>query len=169
MINEDSSLYIAPNYHAAFMIPREQMPQIASKDVSGFLKTHGVSPDQESVRTDSLKPTQSQFNAEKIVAMGERAKSLPILVSDDDFVLDGHHRWLANHFTGNGRQNVIRLPWDAKVSLSKMHDYHKTFTKAIHEDGAAAVSIGGGAIDNTVQPKRRKKTFLEWRDDTCGQ
>ena len=54
--------------------------------------------------------------------MDDRAKSLPILVSNDNFVLDGHHRWLANHFTGNGRQNVIRLPWDAKMSLTKMHD-----------------------------------------------
>lgn len=29
--------------------------------------------------------------------------------------------------------------------------------------------IGGGAMDNTVQPKRKKKTFLEWRDDKCGR
>ena len=119
---------------------------------------------KSTVKTAELKPTQSQFNPEKISNMNSVAKSMPILVSKDNYVLDGHHRWLANHYD-SGLQDIIRLPWDAPTSLKTMHDYEKTFTKSIHEDGAAAVSIGGGAMDNTVTPKKRKKTFNEWRND----
>lgn len=164
MIKEDSTLYIAPNFHETYLVPRDQMPQIAGKDVPGFLKDHGVKNSKSTVKTAELKPTQSQFNPEKISNMNSVAKSMPILVSQDNYVLDGHHRWLANHYD-SGLQDIIRLPWDAPTSLKTMHDYEKTFTKSIHEDGAAAVSIGGGAMDNTVTPKKRKKTFNEWRND----
>ena len=163
-LSEDHTLYIAPNSEKSFMVPREQMPQIASKDIKDFLKQNGVEYNESTVRPDLLKPTQSQFNPEKIATIDEKGRSMPILISNDDYVLDGHHRWLANHFS-KSYQKVIILPWDAATSLEKMNSYEKTFSKGIHEDSAAAVSIGAGAIDNKVVAvdKKKIKSFKVWK------
>jgi len=170
MFSEDHTLYIAPNFDQAFMIPREQMPQIAGKDVKHFLGKCGVKNETTTVATHSLKPTQSQFNTSKIDAIGKT--DMPILVSNNGYVLDGHHRWLANHYNKND-QVIIKLPWDAQTSLIKMQEYEKTFSSAIHEEGvvmtsggdsAPAVSIGNKAMDNTVViPKKKKQPFGVWK------
>lgn len=152
-----------PNKDLCYGISREDMPQIASDDVRYFLNSHHVAYNQEAVCTSTLVPTQSEFNLDKIVNMSDEAKRLPILISADNYVLDGHHRWLANHMSGTD-QAVIKLPWNTKESFDKMHGFKKSFTKAVHEDAPAAVSIGGGAMDNTFTPKPKKiKSFKTWR------
>jgi hypothetical protein len=166
MIREDSSLYIAPNFEKCFMIPRGSMPQIESNKINSFLKLHGIDKKIVHRNTNELKPTQSQFNTEKVQSMNDDGKALPILISNDDYVLDGHHRWLANHYS-NTQQPTIKLPWDASMSLKYMNEYKHTFSKELHEDGAAAVAIGGEppAMDNTVVNIKKKKTFLQWRNN----
>lgn len=165
MINEDSSLYIAPNFESGYMVPRADMPQLENKHVKSFLKDHGVDSKIEHRSTSELKPTQSQFNPEKIASMDKTGMSKPILISSDDYVLDGHHRWLANHYNKT-KQATIKLPWDVPMSLKLLNDYDKTFSKDIHEDAAPVVAIGGPtpAIDNSI-PVVKKKTFLQWRAD----
>lgn len=163
----DNTLYIAPNYHQSYGIPRADMPQIESKHVSEFLKKHGVSQKVEHVNPSSLKPTQGQFNPEKIANMSKEGRQKAILVSADNYVLDGHHRWLANAYNKD-TQPVIRLPVDAKQALNWMNSFSKTFTKAIHEDSAPAVSIGAGAMDNKVVAVSKEKqakhdSFKMWR------
>lgn len=169
-LTEDQTLYIAPNFHKTFMIPRAEMPQIESKHIGDFLLQNNVPNVIQYADTNTLYPTQSQFNPEKITNMSESAKMKPILVSADNYVLDGHHRWLANHYSKR-KQAVIKLPWDAAQSLSVMNSYSNTFSKSISEDGAAAVSIGGGAISQEPVVKNKPKvlkrqtlTFKEWTD-----
>ena len=152
-----------PNESACKGIPREEMPQIAADDVQHFLNIHHVAPANHFAETGRLKPTQSNFSVDKILNMDEASKRLPILVSSDDFVLDGHHRWLANHMSRN-LQPITRLPWDVDTSIGHMKSFRKSFTKSVHEDAAPVVSIGGGAMDNTVTPKPKKiKSFRTWR------
>jgi len=142
------------------MIPREQMPQLDKAGVKSFLADNAVPNEVVEVPTDSLKPTQSEFNPEKIESMNNVGMSMPILVSKDNYVLDGHHRWLANHYKGNRKQKIIRLPWDAALSVSKMNGHAMSFNKSIHEDAAPVVSIGGGAMDNKITPVSKKRQLL---------
>ena len=160
----DNTLYIAPNYHETFGISRADMPQIEQKHVKEFLKKHDVSSKIELVNPKTLKPTQGQFNPEKISNMDESGRKMPILVSSDDYVLDGHHRWLANAYNKEP-QPIIRLPVDAKTALSWMNSFSKTFSKAIHEDTAPAVSISGAAVDNTIVAirKERQKSYSKFK------
>lgn len=82
-------------------IPRHQLPQISSShvvDFLAFLKKHGVKTTKETVRVDSIHPSQSNFNQSKIRSlMTDNREHLkkPIIISNDSVLLDGHHRWLA--------------------------------------------------------------------------
>lgn len=81
--------------------PRHTLPQITNWE--GFVaavRKAGGDIEDEDVDTDSLTATQSNFNQEKvdrIVADGvdDLLAAKPVVVSKDDFILDGHHRWLA--------------------------------------------------------------------------
>ena len=159
-LKEDASLILAPNYHKSFMVPREQMPQIEGKQVLPFLKSLGVEPTIKFMKCCDLKPTQSEFNPEKIRNMPAASAAKPILVSQDNYVLDGHHRWIANERLYDGVQPCYIMPWNAAECLAKMHAFEGSFVKSIHEDGAAVVSVGGGAIDNTVAPVKPKKKLI---------
>ena len=153
---------IIPNAHLSHLIDRKDMPQISADRVMHFFNLHHAEHAHETVGTGTLKPTQGEFNVDKIANMGDTAKGMPIMVSKDNFVLDGHHRWLANHID-SGSQRVIRTPWDLDESLDKMREYDHVFYKGVHEDEAPAVSIGNGAMDNEVVVPKKKKTFLAWR------
>lgn len=83
-------------------VPRTQMPQIKSEFVPDFLemlKKNGVSVKQGERRVGDLHPTQGQLNAVKAREfadnMPEKALKKPVIVSKDDYILDGHHRWAA--------------------------------------------------------------------------
>ena len=82
---------------------RDLMPQIGPesiKDFQKYLKAHGIGYNMTEMPTGSLKATQSEFDGGKVLElMGVKNKD-PIITSKDDHVLDGHHRWLANHNSG---------------------------------------------------------------------
>lgn len=154
---------IIPNSHKTFHVPRDQMPQIESAHVKDFLKSIGHPYDIELVPTKDLIPTQGEFNFDKVKGMDVNSMCKPILVSEDNYVLDGHHRWLANHNIGDHVQPVIRINMPAVQALEAMGGYEKTFSKSIHEEGgegggamtsggdsAPTVSIANKAMDNEV-------------------
>lgn len=96
-------------------IPREKMPQIAEKDVPEFfdhLKGKGieVNPHQSAIVSD-LKPTQSSMNMEKVRGMAAKMPpailAKPVITSNDNHILDGHHRWAALKI--NNPQSTIAI------------------------------------------------------------
>lgn len=154
--------------HYSFHIPRSQMPQIDKEHIPTFInyvkeRTGKLVVSKANQNPTSMKPTQNEFDMDKVVRMG--SSNDPIIVSADDYVLDGHHRWLANCNAGAG-QPVLRLPVGAAEGLRLMREFPLSYTKQIHEDGAAAVSIGGGAMSQepavkpSQQPKAKK--FKQW-------
>ena len=84
-------------------IPRSEMPQVAgdSETIGKFgtlLGQAGVQAQLESIDPRSLHPTQSELDgrnaskiAESMLANGRQPSVL--VVSKDDYILDGHHRW----------------------------------------------------------------------------
>lgn len=83
---------------------RDMMPQISKNSMNDFfryLNSKGIDVSKHEVPTNSLKSTQMEFDDSKIMAlMFNDNDSAPIIVSNDDYVLDGHHRWLADHNIG---------------------------------------------------------------------
>jgi hypothetical protein len=92
------------NFCAGTMdIPRNIMPQI--EDLAEFrakLKEyHGVQSHKSRRLIGVLKPSQGEINEERVAPIVQAIKNdtfksdNPIVVSADDFVIDGHHRWAA--------------------------------------------------------------------------
>src|SRR5665213_435054 len=81
-------------------ISRGLMPQVGS-DFPGFLKhleSHGVHHEVQHVLPSDLKATQSEFSQDIINNIVKHGKSgpNPPVISHDNYIIDGHHRWLAN-------------------------------------------------------------------------
>lgn len=88
---------------------RMVMPQIP-KEMKGLmkddLKLNGYNVKSKKIKCNTLQPTQSEFNDSKvnsIVADINSGKyvSEPILVSNDNKIVDGHHRWKAVSITND--------------------------------------------------------------------
>jgi hypothetical protein len=87
-------------------IPRRLMPQFTSpKDIRSFIsfaqKRYGIRSRRATRRAGQLRPSQEEINRERVedVADDIRYKKLdpkvPLIVSADNYVIDGHHRWAA--------------------------------------------------------------------------
>ena len=84
-------------------IPRKLMPQIY--DAAAFAKTiktkYGVKSHRTKLNMNGLRPSQNEINEERVdsVIKDIKAKKLshknPIVISEDGFIVDGHHRWAA--------------------------------------------------------------------------
>lgn len=97
-------------------LSRDLMPQISGKTLPNFLrflKKRGVEYHKDSVDPSTLKSTQSEFDDSKIFTMMyDKDSNDPIIISNDEHVLDGHHRWLADFNTDKTftQAYVIDLP-----------------------------------------------------------
>lgn len=86
-------------------IPRAKMPQIQRAKTPEFLaelKAKGVKVTQGKARVGDLRATQREINAKKVAGMIEAKQAgkfdpakAPVVVSNDQHILDGHHRWAA--------------------------------------------------------------------------
>lgn len=84
-----------------FNIARSQMPQIEDQeDFISFLEERGVGSLFISLATSVIKPTQVNFDQSKVDSM-KSGEIGSIIVSDDFYVLDGHHRYFAAVQSGN--------------------------------------------------------------------
>ena len=128
-----------PNAKDTLGIKRDKMPQVRSKDYDeliAHLKKNGVSVQKKSVKATKLKATQSDFNVDKIVDKISNIKTLgkakPLIVSSDNYIIDGHHRWLAAKNVG-GSIDVMQSNVKVKELLKHVYSFPKTFTKGINE------------------------------------
>jgi hypothetical protein len=123
-------------------ILRKDMPQIVAKDVPAFvtwLKGEGISTTKKNEPIASLKMTQKQINKEKVIGMindaSEDALSKPIIISKDNFILDGHHRFVALF---NKNRNMKLQTYRVNVNMTELlelaHNFPKVITKGINEN-----------------------------------
>jgi hypothetical protein len=127
-------------------IKREDMPQVPSGVKQKFLeelRAAGISVEAKTVKPATLKPTQGTYNTENMdyltqqVRSGDYDSKSPILVSQDDRVLDGHHRWAVAHLEGQDQPVVkIGLPIDKLLVTAK---------KFCAENGVESRGTTGGA------------------------
>ena len=126
-------------------IPRSEMPQIKSSDMQDFrawLDSKGYSSSEQNVEVVDLEPTQREINIEKVNGMLEAktieqlSQSKPVLVTGDNYLIDGHHRWFA--LLSDSEENVIKavkvdVPLEELLSLAK--DYPKVSFKSVVDEG----------------------------------
>lgn len=93
-INDTENTVIVPG---AYMVPRSQMPQILDQeDFKSWLKMSGYSFVEDKEFVDKMKPLQSFVDRSKVKKFTtSQIYKYPIIISQDNFILDGHHRYYA--------------------------------------------------------------------------
>lgn len=144
-------------------IPRAEMPQIKAENrgaMVNFMNARDISHEQDEVPASSLKPTQQEFSPAKVKkAMEFEGGNRSILVSSDNYVLDGHHQWLAAREKGEPVK-VIRLnaPIEQLVPLAKempsteTQDNAGNLTATGNEETATTGKLNG---DNGKQSEQK--------------
>lgn len=139
-------------------ISRRDMPQIESKDVPDFLrwlqKEYGVNYRKTTLPAKSIQHVQGELNVGKIgkfldgSAGSKQNLNKPVIVSDDLYLLDGHHRHAAQYAISPNYPTpvykLIGMGIEDLLEVVKM--YHGHFTKELHESALS-------------------KTFSEWLED----
>lgn len=81
--------------NGGFNIARSQMPQIDDQEsFLHYLDNEKITWCKEVVSNDDIKPTQINIDLDKVNMMQVSEK--PIILSSDNFILDGHHRFYRN-------------------------------------------------------------------------
>jgi hypothetical protein len=94
---------LVPRKSDTLGVARAAMPQIRTKHMDHFLsylKKSDIKVQKVKLDPSKLKAIQGEFDQDKIRANMEKLKASggehkPIIVSDDHYVIDGNHRWLA--------------------------------------------------------------------------
>ncbi|PHS22175.1 MAG: hypothetical protein COA84_13425 [Robiginitomaculum sp.] len=83
-------------------ILRKDMPQVSDANMPEYfvyLKSKGAKIVNKKMSAKTLKHTQKNFNTAGVKRMLQGFKKVglkkPVIVSQDNFIIDGHHRWLA--------------------------------------------------------------------------
>lgn len=105
---------------------RKLMPQLGSTDQ--FLKNldkENIKYKKVSVEPENLKASQSEFNIDavrSIMTDPKKTKS-SIVISKDNYILDGHHRWIADYNKGVKTQAImVDLPILELMRVAKTFD-----------------------------------------------
>lgn len=87
-------------------VPREQMPQIRPQDMFKFLsylRGQGIDFKKTRVNVTELKPAQNMIDLNKVRSLikagyEKLTEGHPILISIDNTIIDGTHRWRALYY-----------------------------------------------------------------------
>ena len=118
------------------------MPQI--KDTQAFLKKlkdEHIEYRKITVDTDSLKSTQQDFDLDKVRLMMYDTNKKPIIISNDDYILDGHHRWLSDH-NSKRKTDAIRvdLPILELMRVAKKSDERVSILECVKNMSKLAIA-----------------------------
>ena len=102
---------------------REIMPQITDpKAFIEHLRSQSIPFDNRKVDSNTLKATQMNFDMNKVQGLLDAKDVKPVFVSKDNHIMDGHHRWLANYYSGRPTNCcVVDLPILELMRVAKEH------------------------------------------------
>jgi hypothetical protein len=116
------------------------MPQIASTHHAEFIKSlnaQGVSVKEGEMRVGDLKPTQSELNTAQMAGIPENRLRDSVFVSNDGYILDGHHRWgKLNEQSPDNTIKVRQVDLPIRQLLDRARSFDKTSYKTAQETGA---------------------------------
>lgn len=126
-----------PHDARGFYIPRAEMPQIDDADLPHLVANAFASnykPSFEVVDPHSLHAHQ-RVNHDRALAMPPGIYMKPILISADNYVLDGNHRWWSHVHRHEGVMNAIRigLPFEEAIAWLFQQPFTYRITPATPE------------------------------------
>lgn len=98
-LNEFINNELIPNTNLNLDFNRHELPQLKTDDFLNDLTKNNINYQIVSVNPKDLIPTQNEYNSDKlkslVLSLRSGAENKPIMVSKDNYILDGHHRWAA--------------------------------------------------------------------------
>ena len=118
-------------------IERGEMPQIEKDDypeLIKYMKSHDVNWKKNTISTRELKPIQKDFTLDRMMKAVRKAKIVkPLLATSDNYIIDGHHRWLATmSIDSTDTMDVIQFDAPANVVMELINKFPKTTYKEIY-------------------------------------
>ena len=117
-------------------LARAELPQIKSTDMSNFrewLETEkGVESFESKMEVGELSPIQKEINLEKTDSMKTKHEAgtidlisgKPVMVSNDEYIIDGHHRWYAlRELDEEIEMETINIDLSVQELLSVVQEY----------------------------------------------
>lgn len=121
-------------------VERKDMPQISERDypeLFAYLEAHGGHVTHERVDPRSLHPIQKEFSDEGVLRTMTSGKlDKPVIASSDDYIIDGHHRWLAAANTHH-MLTINRVSLPVTELLRLINQFDKVSYRDIWNDNAA--------------------------------
>jgi len=121
-------------------VKRAEMPQVATKDYPEFieyLKDNGAKFEKVTMPAKQLKATQGEFSdagvERQLQKMQDGKPKKPIIASQDNYIIDGHHRWLVAWNTRDAIE-VFKVNMDADELLALVKKFPKTTYKDIYTE-----------------------------------
>lgn len=166
-------------------IPRTMMPQLKGIPLPGtpadkmqkndkgevdlgpeFVKwlkeNKGIDVVDANIDASHLKASQNQLNGAKVAGMSQamlagKVPESPIFVTQDDYIVDGHHRWAANVANEIKTNKAINMPtYQIKSDIIHVLAYANHFTKhnGIPQAGVGAPAPTGAGPKTDLQAKK---------------
>ena len=118
------------SFNIGLTLSRQDMPQIgAASSFAKYLKDNEIGSKRMRVDPNDLKSSQMDFDYNKIEGLRQTPSKNPIVISNDNHVIDGHHRWLADKLENRSCDAYV---CDLPV-LDLLH-HAKIYTKQINEE-----------------------------------
>jgi hypothetical protein len=120
-------------------IPRHLLPQIPKDEQDNFrefLEGNDVKTTLKRIKASALKPIQSEVNQEKVDQLKKEPQALaePIIVSKGGYLLDGHHRWVAQkELDPDAKMLCIVCECSIRQLVELGHEFDGSFTKTMKE------------------------------------
>jgi hypothetical protein len=141
-IDEESEIK-KPHPKDTLGVKRADMPQVHKDhypELMQYLKNHGARISQSEVPATSLKAVQDEFSDEGVAKMMSKkggnngtTRKKPLLVSADNYIIDGHHRWLASYNLGE-TVPIFKFSIPVKKLLQLVRDFRHTTYKDIYNE-----------------------------------
>ena len=114
---------------------RVLMPQLGPEDeFKKNLDKADVKYKEVSVNPKDLKASQSEFDLDKVSLMmiEPRQYKSGVIISNDNYILDGHHRWIVA-FNKNQKLNVVKVDLPILELMRLAKTFENTTYKPIVE------------------------------------
>lgn len=148
-----------PNFDRGLDMMRRSLPQIDKEAMKADFKgKYSVT----TLKPSSLTPSQKHFNDKKVQHLVKNPVKGEIIVSKDNYVIDGHHRWLADHIAGR-KSKAIVVHMNARDLIDHLGKSDYTFTKKLNENikGNAIKAVANIAISSYVDKRHDQHDAAE--------
>lgn len=127
---------------------RKLMPQLgATEDFLKNLDKENIKYDRVSVEPGDLRASQTEFNLDAVQSIMTEPKKTKssIVISNDNYIVDGHHRWIADYNKGVKTQAIrVDLPILELMRVAK--SFENTTYKDVQSVGPVIKKVVSEAL-----------------------